>query len=310
LWRPRESDQPAEWEPTVTALDLSLRRATLRGMTARGHYVPKMLLRRFADDREHLSAYDLKTGKTLTPSIDGVAAEMDFYHVELPDGSTDAYLEDQLAAVEGEVAATLRAIIDRKSFPPSSDDRLVLACFVALQFLRTARIRGWLNELADAASAQRPHGNAHLQLMLELLPKATNRLIAMRLVIVRYKRQRLLTCDSPVVLHSEPIDGSFPTGVGLLNADEVWLSVSCDVAVCFTDRVPRDAELPPNASGAHWLNLMTAHHARRWIFHHPEDSPLRPIDFPAWRATDLDLDELARLADPFADFPDPIDEPD
>jgi hypothetical protein len=48
-----------------------------------------------------------------------------------------------------------------------------------------------------------------------------------------------------------------------------------------------DARLSGSVRTAFYLNNAMARNAGRYIFHHPEDDPLRPLQFPAPRIREL-----------------------
>jgi hypothetical protein len=46
------------------------------------HYVPKFILRNFADDKEQLHVFDKSTGRKFRPNLKNIAGERNFYVVE------------------------------------------------------------------------------------------------------------------------------------------------------------------------------------------------------------------------------------
>ncbi len=156
-----------------------------------------------------------------------------------------------------------------------------------------------------------PGSNEHIRMMLDLAARLSDSLFHRRLTYVRFTRQRLATCDNPVLLEGSDRTKymGVPGRVGILNADKVWLPLAAEVAVCFTDDFGGDGVLEANTAVARWLNWLTANHARRWIFHRPGEEPMKHVPLPAWQETAIDTDTLAILADPALDFVDPLDEP-
>lgn len=53
------------------------------------HYVPKFILRNFADSREQLHVYDKLTGEKFRPHLKNIAGERNFYVVEDGEGTAD-----------------------------------------------------------------------------------------------------------------------------------------------------------------------------------------------------------------------------
>jgi len=170
-----------------------------------------------------------------------------------------------------------------------------------------------LNFWADPTQYSLSHGaNEHARLMIDLAAGFSRSLFKQQLAFVRFERQRLATCDNPVLLEGSErtkyrgIEGR----IGILNADKIWLPLAPSLAICFTKDFAGDAELEPHTDGARWLNWLTANHARRWIFYHPEHSPMKYVTLPSWEERSLDDETLQRLADPDLYLDDPLEGPD
>jgi hypothetical protein len=164
----------------------------------------------------------------------------------------------------------------------------------------------------DPTQYRLTHGaNEHARLMIVLAAGFSRSLFKQQLAFVRFERQRLATCDNPVLLEGSErtkyrgIEGR----IGIMNADKIWLPLAPSLAICFTKDFADDAELEPHTNGARWLNWLTANHARRWIFHHPDHSPMKHITVPPWEEQSLDEMTLQRLTDPELYLDDPLDDP-
>lgn len=112
----------------------------------RQHYVPALLLRRFAcgsgkrKARYRLWVYDKWTERTYSSSVQKVAAENRFYDLTL--GSETLSLESALADMESVVAPVIGRVVARKNLTDVSyDDRRAISLFVAIQLQRTPQDR-------------------------------------------------------------------------------------------------------------------------------------------------------------------------
>jgi Protein of unknown function (DUF4238) len=77
------------------------------------HIVPKVYLRRFADERERITVVDRVTGLRRDAHVDQAHRQKDFYTFVNTDGESDGRVEQLLASVEGQAATALR-----KTFHP------------------------------------------------------------------------------------------------------------------------------------------------------------------------------------------------
>jgi hypothetical protein len=109
----------------------------------RQHYLPALLLRRFAErsgKREGLVwRLDKKSGQPRAVAPKYEAALPNYYRFELPDGTTDSRPEEVLASVENAVGPILRRL--ERGDKPTDADRAWLALFVVLQHRRTPPAR-------------------------------------------------------------------------------------------------------------------------------------------------------------------------
>jgi hypothetical protein len=106
----------------------------------RHHLVPQSYLRRFADERHQVRAVSRNDlGRSFVTSILNAPVERDFYALETDEGWSQE-LEKQLGHFEGLAADAVSRILEGW-FPPSADDRELVAAFVALQFLRGSDMR-------------------------------------------------------------------------------------------------------------------------------------------------------------------------
>ena len=126
---------------------------------------------------------------------------------------------------------------------------------------------------------------------MDLLPDVYWYFAARPWSLIRFERQRLLTCDTPVLLVPRS-DKPAWEGVGLLTAWALAIPLSRDTALVMTDpsrlaeHVTRefvasgalDRVEAPSAVWARSLRALTVRNARRFIYHHPDDVHLVPED--------------------------------
>jgi hypothetical protein len=95
--------------------------------------------------------------------------------------------------------------------------------------------------------------------------------------VVRWQRRHLLVSDEPVQLVRDPRAGNLPMN-GVLNVGSIYFPISRSCCLMLHSRsdpkwdVPNGQELPGSTNGARKINRMPAQNARRWLYHHPDDS--------------------------------------
>ncbi len=131
----------------------------------------------------------------------------------------------------------------------------------------------------------------HIELIVDSLPDVYWYFAARPWSLIRFERQKLLTCDTPVVLVPRANKSAWE-GVGLLTAWALAIPLSRDTALLMTDpsrlaeHVTRDFVASgalddietPSAAWARALRALTVRNARRFIYHHPDDARLVPTD--------------------------------
>lgn len=98
------------------------------------HYVPQLLLRRFATEEEQIVTVRLPGGTRFTASVLDTGSENKFHTVSRNKANPQV-LEEAFGELEGAAAPVLRRI-ESGGWPLSLDDRITLGAFVALQALR------------------------------------------------------------------------------------------------------------------------------------------------------------------------------
>ena len=110
--------------------------------------------------------------------------------------------------------------------------------------------------------------------------------------IIRFERKALATCDNPVILLPDP-DADPHLGVGALTAAAVLLPLGRRVALFMKPPGTGDDQIPGVAALARDLNQRTALNARRAIYHHPDDDPLRGVFVPPRREHEMTLPDIS-----------------
>ncbi len=218
--------------------------------TKRQHLSAQSYLRRFANAKDQITVHDKRTGTEYTPNIINVEVEKDFYTVPGPDGEPSDVVEKFIASeIEGPaVDAFDRLTADQ--FPPTEDDRFIIADFIALQICRGRAFREMHDRSAQHLSGRdisphielTPEENARLQreagpaflalatsqqfrmeAMLQMAQKAVPLLLERPWVLVRTADAP--TGDLPVIgWHQETKTAGF--SVGLSVATEISMSIS------------------------------------------------------------------------------------
>lgn len=104
--------------------------------STRHHYVPAFYLRRFADQKDQLDAYDRTTGKRIRTSVADAAVESRLYETTDKNGEPTDAAENTLAWIESKVSPGFEALISGP-WPPLPEVRGLIANFIALQVTRT-----------------------------------------------------------------------------------------------------------------------------------------------------------------------------
>jgi hypothetical protein len=181
-------------------------------MAAKDHTVPRMYLKRFADDRKVITTRRISDmGNPFTPNISGVGAINAFYWGIGPDGVEGHNMEGLLTMLEGSAAPVFASLLDNKySAQPKrwalpTDEKIELSWWIAAQLLRTTRQRKRLSHLHGKPPLEKGRArdfsssNIHLQYMYEQM-KALAFMVFDRPWGFGYSDVCLITSDSPVVI--------------------------------------------------------------------------------------------------------------
>lgn len=292
---------------TQAALDFAARTRTplAPGDPRLHHYVPQLLLRGFADERERITTIRLASPhKPLPPtSIAKTAAIRDFYTIIDKDVGETVAVEKLLAEIEGIAHAVLTRLTASTTFAPSLEDRRTLALFVSLQLVRgpghrrmqeafadhAIKLEQTLRENRAMASGETNedmlltrddveyarHQNDHVKLMLECLPELAPHIESRYVALLCFAPGGLVITDEPVTLWVSPRNHNPHLGVGVATADEIWLPIDRHRALVFhSDEVigNRSIDVSAQPNAARDFNQTTVNHAFAEVYAHPDDA--------------------------------------
>jgi|APLak6261675434_1056106.scaffolds.fasta_scaffold02279_2 hypothetical protein len=133
--------------------------------------------------------------------------------------------------------------------------------------------------------------NHSIQSMLENVNDLASIVMARTWQVVRFPTECLLTSDAPVSLWSPPSErqGLF-SAVGFGTAKEIRVPLDRRHALVLAwDATQGEILRDLSDAHAHALNYSTASNGYRWIFHHPDDRPLKSLGaLPATRKFAID----------------------
>lgn len=114
----------------------------------RHHLLPRLYLKRWADERGQVRLVDTHEDRSFVANIADALVQNGFYNVETNDGSPPDMVESVLAGLEG-YCATAFAALDAGMWPLDDESRTALAHFIALQIPRGEVFRATTNHAAD-----------------------------------------------------------------------------------------------------------------------------------------------------------------
>lgn len=116
-------------------------------IVARQHYVPRFILRGFADGKL-LRAQLMDDGSTLMASLTDLAVEKHFYADSSGDRQGGQEIEAWLNGLEGDVSPVVHEIVKDGGWPLGGDARFLLCTFAAVQWSRTPTVKLITSHLA------------------------------------------------------------------------------------------------------------------------------------------------------------------
>lgn len=120
-----------------------------RQVKRRHHTVPRFYLRGFADGREQLIRVPIDGKCTHKCGIGDASVVKDFYNFVGADGQLDDAVENAFGRMEDAAAGVFREVLEDDLWPLPTDSRLVLAQWVAAQFVRGTADRQMFGEAWD-----------------------------------------------------------------------------------------------------------------------------------------------------------------
>jgi len=113
------------------------------------HYVPQFLLRNFGTGKkDQINVFNKANDKTFVTNARNVAAESRFY--DFKSGDMDVSVEPILSRIESAAKPVFKKIADASTLSSLNDDeRLALAVFLAVQFVRTKASRAAFDDAAN-----------------------------------------------------------------------------------------------------------------------------------------------------------------
>jgi hypothetical protein len=274
----------------------------------RQHYVPKVILRNFADRSEVVDVIDLRTNARRTSHIHKVASENYFYS-PLHGNRRDYSLEKWFSKVEGKIGSVFSRLIADHAWPIGTEDRGLLTDYVAIQWLRTPASRtlhgiaadrmfsGTLAEkgksfflemigepesvatdatevtwnLLNDVDLSRLKPPIHWPSVIAGSETLAQALSGKQMILFQSPDMPLLTTDRGV--------GTFPnvheSGRGFTfnigNALHVFFPVARNLALSITDSQESDKAVVLTATQSAIVNQCLLACADQWAFHHPKD---------------------------------------
>jgi hypothetical protein len=253
------------------------------------HTVPKMYLKRFALETKpakewQISVYKKKSGKPYKQNVNRVSTISDFYLGMGLNGIQTHAMEHLLGVTEGEATKAFASMLDTDSgkpeeWPLPEDDRKTIATWIAMQMLRTKRVRKMLayeqygSKETDAVLKEARVKDDHLQFMYSRQAALTDEILGRRWGF-GFCDTELITGDTPVVVlngQDDP-DGNVPflECTVLIPLDPHRLIIMPAASLVKSDSRKRKDHLFKLPKGAAWgINHAVFGASDDSIYHHP-----------------------------------------
>ncbi|PPH89826.1 DUF4238 domain-containing protein [Rathayibacter sp. AY1D5] len=275
----------------------------------RHHVVSAFYLRGFADERDQLQCAPRDGSPEFRTAVGNATVHTDFYTFDDTDGEPSGDFEDWMAGIERDAAPVLLSLVAGNAPPPVGDERMALAGWIALQYLRTESQRAMMSQLdalVRTITEQRPgvfrpepvaeavrhaptSANAasepHLDQTRMLMPLFAAVIMASPWVISHFTDDYLITGDHPVHLMAHPDAGNNrPLAFGTARALALPLSRRASLIAVTSQPAKPPTDPPPedgSADEARYMNLQTILNTRRLVLRHPDDPlPIPVAEFP------------------------------
>lgn len=292
------------------------------GAARRHHVVPQFLLRNFANEADELAMRRAEAPQdTRIARASNLAVSNDFYMWVDQENRLVVGLENMLGRIESDAAPAIRRLASVDPvlrLPPSDRERVLLARFVAMQFVRTPRHRRVQEALVDFVwkldfehietaddIRSRFRANGHdpsedeVEMVAEMIEDLDNyRAVAHQndhiqsmldvayhaTVLLLQRHMSVLMFESPgLAMSDDPvllIGGTAPSGgaPGLETCELVGLPISRDVALIFHHEPTVPPFVTSEWTAAQW-NERTAAMGALELYFHPDDAPAVPTEF-------------------------------
>lgn len=140
------------------------------------------------------------------------------------------------------------------------------------------------------------HANHHLQHIANALPKAVELIFDRWWLLTKFQRKGLATSDHPVFVLPNERFAKMGLGTGLANADAIHVPLTRRLSLSMHLRSSRPPELAHlnddyatagSAATALYSNSCAVNSARKMIYHHPADSPMKGLELPEPRTKEV-----------------------
>ena len=154
--------------------------------------------------------------------------------------------------------------------------------------------REWVDLFTNPIYA-RVHANHHMQHLADLLPRVTQSLLDRAWLLTVFERRSLATSDHPVFVVPNEEATRMGMGTGMENANVIHapLTRRHSLAMYLPSSAPdlaahgRDIRVSGCTAVALYSNSCAVNSARKFLFHHPEDTPLEGFDLPQPREREV-----------------------
>lgn len=193
------------------------------------HFLPKFLLKRFADEEGRIATIDLtRAAEIRINHVSDTAKIKDYHTIDQPGIGPSNAIESIRSRVESLAAPAVERVADG-FLPASNPDRFAIAMWAAQMYCFAPPVRRHMEVIADQVAKIELEGrvgavpsseyevvlpqNNQLQLGMEVAQHATGILRQMRLAVVKYSAPGVAIGDCPLWMLSSA-DMPANTGIG------------------------------------------------------------------------------------------------
>jgi hypothetical protein len=218
------------------------------------HFVPKFILRNFLEnpEKEAVHVFSKSKNKVFSTSIKNIMAERRFHEFRI-DSNYIANFEQTVCRVEDMLLPTYKALVERRKFDGSPEEKAHLAIFVAFQYLRTrsqrdmfasltGQVAKWLEKSGHSIEQLDGYepltddivARQHMRHMQEGIGKITDILSTKDFLLASAPLGRsFYLSDCPVCIHNETQNTGPYSNMGLASLGiQIYLPLSADLLLC------------------------------------------------------------------------------